>query len=526
MEDPNLTTDEELQRLKEDAKVAKEEFDNAIGQKAQSDLHLNRAKKLEELRTLARSRTSSECGKNPQDTDAQQSAGKTKKYESLYQDAMGRLARKQLIQENAALDVIRNSSVDKVLVKSKKLAYQKLSKEIDTIISKYEDPIGCISQESLFMIYKELELIRIFPVSETNIRNIISKTHKLRAESEEIFYVESWKFLNPIKASHIQREIISDFLLILFDKDTDEENLIEDLRRLDGIIYEKIGKRKEECWNAEKILQNFQKLNDNQVAYKKTGVLTEKKLEKLTSHVTKDLTFKPQICEKSKILQSSQEPISPHKRYEFLFKKQKEKEEKIIVNRLAVLEQELEECTFTPEINSVRPQSQDFNLKVEERLYSQRNAPKIVQDPRTSLEKELEKCTFQPSLSSDVKIPKAKITPRGFKESIERLRQANKNRQELKDMLEKRPTGENYEKLKNEKIKPFSFLQRQKNERSVLVYVDVNVGPGKTGRIAIHEDDDPKELASNFCMAYHLNSDMKETLEELLNQQLQDILND
>jgi len=28
-----------------------------------------------------------------------------------------------------------------------------------------------------------------------------------------------------------------------------------------------------------------------------------------------------------------------------------------------------------------------------------------------------------------------------------------------------------------------------------MIYVDVNIAPGKTGRIAVHEGDDPKKLA-------------------------------
>lgn len=270
----------------------------------------------------------------------------------------------------------------------------------------------------------------------------------------------------------------------------------------------------------------FQKLNDNQVAFKKTGVVTEKKLEELTSHVSRHLTFKPEICGKSKAMNTSEEPVSPYRRYELLFKKQKDREEKIIVNRLQNLEKELEECTFMPETYSKRPLSQNRNLPIEERLYMQRNTPKVVNDPRTTLEKELEKCTFQPSLSSDIRVPTTKSIPRGYQETIERLRTANKDKQDRKEKYEKRPIGENYEKLKSEKVKPFSFLERQKTPRNVLVYVDVNVAPGKTGRIAIHEDDDPKELAKNFCMAYHLNLEMRETLEELLNQQLQDILSE
>ncbi len=46
--------------------------------------------------------------------------------------------------------------------------------------------------------------------------------------------------------------------------------------------------------------------------------------------------------------------------------------------------------------------------------------------------------------------------------------------------MERIPAGENYEKLKNSEFKPPVMLERPKIKREeVLVYVDVNVGPGK-----------------------------------------------
>lgn len=74
------------------------------------------------------------------------------------------------------------------------------------------------------------------------------------------------------------------------------------------------------------------------------------------------------------------------------------------------------------------------------------------------------------------------------------------------------------------KPKPFSFLQREKNKKNVMIYVDVNIAPGKTGRIAVHEGDNPKQLAKNFCNVYHLNEEMEEMLEDLLIQQINDHL--
>lgn len=48
--------------------------------------------------------------------------------------------------------------------------------------------------------------------------------------------------------------------------------------------------------------------------------------------------------------------------------------------------------------------------------------------------------------------------------------------------------------------------------------MDVNLGPGRTGRIGIHEGDDPKMLAKNFAASYHLDEFLTKRLEELIRE--------
>ena len=49
------------------------------------------------------------------------------------------------------------------------------------------------------------------------------------------------------------------------------------------------------------------------------------------------------------------------------------------------------------------------------------------------------------------------------------------------------------------------------------MYVDVNVGLGRTGRIGLYAHDNPRDLAHNFAKAFSLNLEMEESLAELLN---------
>lgn len=103
MEELNFNADKEFQRLKSDAELARSEFYQSL--KPASEIHFARVKKLEEvtqiqIRNLARSRTSSESLIQTNVEEESPKAAKTKKHEELYKDAMGRLARKQIIQEN------------------------------------------------------------------------------------------------------------------------------------------------------------------------------------------------------------------------------------------------------------------------------------------------------------------------------------------------------------------------------------------------------------------------------------------
>lgn len=57
-------------------------------------------------------------------------------------------------------------------------------------------------------------------------------------------------------------------------------------------------------------------------------------------------------------------------------------------------------------------------------------------------------------------------------------------------------------------IKPPNFLEQQRQKRKLLMYVDVNITPTKTGRIGIYEGDDVRELARNFVKTFQLSQQM------------------
>ena len=90
--------------------------------------------------------------------------------------------------------------------------------------------------------------------------------------------------------------------------------------------------------------------------------------------------------------------------------------------------------------------------------------------------------------------------PNGFDKQVNRMRQAKRERDEREEKSQKRLRGEEYDRVKLAKMKPPSFQEAKKKQ--LLLYVDVNVTPTKTGRIGIHVGDDIREVAKNFCKAF------------------------
>jgi hypothetical protein len=191
----------------------------------------------------------------------------------------------------------------------------------------------------------------------------------------------------------------------------------------------------------------------------------------------------------------------------------------------------LKECTFHPQTTGFRGKEPRGDAKdLVHRLYNQHKV-KQKKEESAQLEqmerqiKELESCTFKPEINQNATNHYAatKPAPKGYDKTVGRLRYAVDENKKKKEALEKIPAGENYERIRNEKIKPFTFLTKEKKHKNPpFVYVDVNVGPGRSGRIGIHEDDDPKILAKNFAIAFQLNQELYVSLEELLTQQIND----
>ena len=134
---------------------------------------------------------------------------------------------------------------------------------------------------------------------------------------------------------------------------------------------------------------------------------------------------------------------------------------------------------------------------------------------------EMRECTFRPHLVASFRHfrPSPRPQVRNFDSTVARMKNAHKQHQEKREMCTRIPSGENYERLRRLGMQPFSCAFREQSARpQLLVYVDVKVAPGRTGRIGVHEGDDLRLLARNFAKTFQLDKAAQERLEQMLQQ--------
>jgi hypothetical protein len=69
---------------------------------------------------------------------------------------------------------------------------------------------------------------------------------------------------------------------------------------------------------------------------------------------------------------------------------------------------------------------------------------------------------------------------------------------------------------KHTKPKPFTFHLDQRQRSKPLLYIDINLGPGRMGRMGIHKNDVPFVLAKNFAVSYQLDDSLRKKLETMI----------
>lgn len=120
---------------------------------------------------------------------------------------------------------------------------------------------------------------------------------------------------------------------------------------------------------------------------------------------------------------------------------------------------------------------------------------------------------FRPKIQPfDAKKLQRQQEPKGFQREVERVRKQREQQEKMKLEEEKRRKGENYAKQRLTKAKPPSFLSKSSSKRALLLSLDVQLAPNRTGRVGIKEGDDPELVAKNFCKTYRLSRKIQENL--------------
>lgn len=285
------------------------------------------------------------------------------------------------------------------------------------------------------------------------------------------------------------------------DKNCELSIKVEDLKRLKNCIEavnESSPTSKDICL---KLVKEFDLLMDRR---KVLGF--HRQQEKLKCEVL-DFSFQPEIN------QGKCDELVGLERCEALYRDHQEKEDKILYGKLVQLEKEFNECTFTPSIISGRYSNNKVKtVKEKEKKPGWKERQEEI---------DLKECTFKPNILKDAKQSDCE-KPRGYDKFVEQLRKAQYEKL-IKAEKDRIPNGENYEKMKNLKPCPPSFLTREKGQRNIIMYIDVNLGLGKKGKVALRAGDDPRVVAENFCKIYQLGKDYEISLEEEIQDQLRDI---
>jgi len=126
--------------------------------------------------------------------------------------------------------------------------------------------------------------------------------------------------------------------------------------------------------------------------------------------------------------------------------------------------------------------------------------PSKVTVTMTREEKEMENCTFHPKINrrQENESMAANGHPKGYFEMVNRMRRVNEEKRAIEEKMQKKAIGENYDKAKLMNVKPPSFVVGERIKKKLIMYIDVNITPTRTGRIGIYEGDDVRELAKNF----------------------------
>eukprot|EP01017_Pseudomicrothorax_dubius_P016654 TRINITY_DN1886_c0_g1_i2.p1 TRINITY_DN1886_c0_g1~~TRINITY_DN1886_c0_g1_i2.p1 ORF type:complete len:685 (-),score=193.71 TRINITY_DN1886_c0_g1_i2:1634-3688(-) len=523
----------------------------------------------------------------------------------------------KLLQDTIAEEAAKMANKQKLSEKSYKLIIRRLESTLTMFIAEIDkEKRRRLSFEQLGRLYTLLSIFKVISYNEECKLDCPELFYSEKARDQQrrydemLLHEQTWARLTNGRpmAPEVNVELVYAFFRVMLDPATltlEELAYITDdyVRRFhereeaedEGHREEGHGEERMESWSTLQLVRHFRKVNENRLAYVKTGMHKPEKADAIKKN--SQYTFRPFVNPISQYLgaqhrikflqtipldgkakgsghgeQGEQRvmkvdigkyiakghgvpeeiPEAPEEesflrgtgtqsmqgsgltfdeRLAILMKKRERTEMWRREQQRAREAVEMSQCTFKPSLNktgkvneTVRPNQENiFN-----RLYTA-NPVKRREEEHIAAQleregKELDQCTFHPQVNGGrPRLYPEETTPKGYDKVVERLRYANEEAQRKKEQRERVPLGENYERLRAEKVKPFSFLgDKGSKKAAAFLYIDINVGNGKTGRVGLHEGDDPRVLAKNFARAFQLNKEMQKGLEDLISFQLQE----
>ena len=338
---------------------------------------------------------------------------------------------------------------------------------------------------------------------------------------------------------------------------------------------------KEELWPLSKLIKIFLNLKKNLNVYSNHNNIIKK--------TDKDLTFQPELISNDYFYKYSKYDYYKHnsnytspnknnnnnnskkKKHDFdkvfeRFMYEKELHEKTLERiREIKKEKELKMCTNVPKINKhYIPRSPNRNFKKKNKTIESEDSKILIKNKsnlnikipvyeklynlRTNINdnnKNIldENCTFKPNLISNQKklkqIFNSKEKPRGYDDYVERNKSLLKKNEYEKKLNEEKISGQNYDKIKNMKIKPFNItdLNESNNKKKktiniededindlnknkdniiddVFITLNIRIPNGLSKPLKIYDKDynDTVESVNNFCKTYSINDENKKII--------------
>lgn len=180
----------------------------------------------------------------------------------LYQDFKDRMQRQQVIQANLEKEMYRKMNESKVNHKSQKLVIKKIEKNIEEVLDFVDDQesrlitfngLGYViffldvfkvqyNEEYLSKLSKKAgkefskDMVNEQALNHYKVISFVTLKNEERRIDEETFHHKVWKLLNPYESDFIEREILFEFLKLIFDPYTPLENLVPIIKDFIEII--------------------------------------------------------------------------------------------------------------------------------------------------------------------------------------------------------------------------------------------------------------------------------------------------